>query len=126
MPNIVFEGRRVINNIQNSSSLYLMKTFFTAIFAVISIILAQVYPFKTNNMMLMEIFVIGVSSFFLSLQPNKARVKEKYLPYVISRALPCAIVLVLAVESTHIVNYFIPGYFGERMQEMSVIIITFA
>lgn len=126
MPNVVFEGRRVINNIQNSSSLYLMKTFFTAIFAVISIILAQVYPFKTNNMMLMEIFVIGVSSFFLSLQPNKSRVKEKYLPYVISRALPCAIVLVLAVESTHIVNYFIPGYFGERMQEMSVIIITFA
>lgn len=126
MPNVVFEGRRVINNIQNSSSLYLMKTLFTTIFAIISIILQQVYPFKTNNMMLMEMFVIGVSSFFLSLQPNKSRVRGKYLPYVLSRTIPCAIVLVLAVESTHIVNIFVPEYFGSHLQEMSVVIITFA
>lgn len=126
MPNVVFEGRRVINNIQNSSSLYLMKTLFTTIFAIISIILQQVYPFKTNNMMLMEMFVIGVSSFFLSLQPNKSRVRGKYLPYVLSRTIPCAIVLVLAVESTHIVNIFAPEYFGSHLQEMSVVIITFA
>ena len=126
MPNVVFEGRRVINNIQNSSSLYLMKTLFTTIFAIISIILQQVYPFKTNNMMLMEIFVIGVSSFFLSLQPNKARVHGKYLPYVLSRTIPCAIVLVLAVESTHVVNSIVPEFFGSHLQEMSVVIITFA
>lgn len=126
MPNVVFEGRRVINNIQNSSSLYLMKTLFTTIFAVISIILQQVYPFKTNNMMLMEIFVIGVASFFLSLQPNKSRVQGKYLPYVLSRTIPCAIVLVLAVESTHVVNLIVPEYFNEHLQEMSVVIITFA
>ena len=126
MPNVVFEGRRVINNIQNSSSLYLMKTLFTTIFAVISIILQQVYPFKTNNMMLMEIFVIGVASFFLSLQPNKSRVQGKYLPYVLSRTIPCAIVLVLAVESTHVVNLIVPKYFNEHLQEMSVVIITFA
>ena len=126
MPNVVFEGRRVINNIQNSSSLYLMKTLFTTIFAVISIILQQVYPFKTNNMMLMEIFVIGVASFFLSLQPNKSRVQGKYLPYVLSRTIPCAIVLVLAVESTHVVNLLVPEYFNEHLQEMSVVIITFA
>lgn len=126
MPNVVFEGRRVINNIQNSSSLYLMKTLFTTIFAVISIILQQVYPFKTNNMMLMEIFVIGVASFFLSLQPNKSRVQGKYLPYVLSRTIPCAIVLVLAVESTHVVNLIVPEYFNEQLQEMSVVIITFA
>ena len=126
MPNVVFEGRRVINNIQNSSSLYLMKTLFTTIFAIISIILQQVYPFKTNNMMLMEMFVIGISSFFLSLQPNKARVQGKYLPYVLSRTIPCAIVLVLAVESTHIVNFIVPEYFGTHLQEMSVVIITFA
>ena len=126
MPNVVFEGRRVINNIQNSSFLYLMKTLFTTIFAVISIILQQVYPFKTNNMMLMEIFVIGVASFFLSLQPNKSRVQGKYLPYVLSRTIPCAIVLVLAVESTHVVNLIVPEYFNEHLQEMSVVIITFA
>ena len=126
MPNVVFEGRRVINNIQNSSSLYLMKTLFTTFFAIISIFLGQVYPFKTNNLMLMEVFVIGVATFFLSLQPNKNRVNGKFLPYVLSRAVPCAIVLVLAVESTLVVNAFFPGHFGGHLDEISVYIITFA
>ena len=126
MPNVVFEGRRVINNIQKSSSMYLMKTLFTTLFAIISIITMQVYPFKTNNLMLLEIFVIGVSTFFLSLQPDKSRVKGKFLPYVLSRAIPCAITLVLAVQSTKVVNFFFPGHFGEFIDEISVYIITFA
>lgn len=138
MPNVVFEGRRVINNIQNSSSMYLMKTLFTTFFAIITIlanvfnlsIFGLAYPFKTNNLILMEVFVIGVSTFFLSLQPNKNPVKGKFLPYVLSRAIPCAIVLVLAVESTNIINYLFPGNFGtgteSRVDEISVVIITFA
>lgn len=126
MPNVVFEGRRVINNIQKSSSMYLMKTLFTTLFAIISAVTMQLYPFKTNNLMLLEIFVIGVPTFFLSLQPNKNRVKGKFLPYVLSRAVPCAITLVLAVQSTQLVNFFFPGHFGGHMEEISVYIITFA
>ena len=138
MPNVVFEGRRVINNIQNSSSMYLMKTLFTTFFAVITIlanlfnlgIFGLAYPFKTNNLILMEVFVIGIATFFLSLQPNKNPVKGKFLPYVLSRAIPCAIVLVLAVQSTNIINYLFPGNFGtgaeSRVDEISVVIITFA
>ena len=126
MPNVVFEGRRVINNIQKSSSMYLMKTLFTTLFAIISIITMQMYPFKTNNLMLLEIFVIGVSTFFLSLQPDKSRVQGKFLPYVLSRAIPCAITLVLAVQSTQVVNFFLPGHFGDHIGEISVYIITFA
>lgn len=87
MPKVVFEGRRVINNIQNSSSLYLMKTLFTTVFAIISIILMQQYPFVTSNMMVLEFFVIGIPTFFLSLQPNQNRVKGKFLSYVLSRAV---------------------------------------
>ena len=56
MPKVVFEGRRVINNIQNSSSLYLMKTLFITVFALISIIFNQAYPFKTNNLMMLGVF----------------------------------------------------------------------
>ena len=126
MPNVVFEGRRVINNIQKSSSMYLMKTLFTTLFAIISIITMQMYPFKTNNLMLLEIFVIGVSTFFLSLQPDKSRAQGKFLPYVLSRAVPCAITLVLAVQSTQVVNFFLPGHFGDHIGEISVYIITFA
>ena len=126
MPKVVFEGRRVINNITSSSSMYLMKTLFTALFALISICTFTPYPFFPNNMLLMEIFVIGVPTFFLSLQPNTNRVGGKFLPAVLSRAVPFAIVLVLAVESVQVVNYFEPSYFGSHINEISVAIITFA
>ncbi len=126
MPKVVFEGRRVINNIQNSSAMYLMKTFFTTIFALISILSWHAYPFYTSSLMLMEVFVIGVPTFFLSLQPNKDRVKGKFLSTVLSRAIPCAIVLVLAVQSTRFINNWFPGYFENSLEELSVVIITFA
>ena len=126
MPKVVYEGRRVINNIQNSSSMYLMKTLFTTIFAIISIILGQRYPFETNNLMLMEIFVIGVPTFFLSLQPNTNRVQGKFLPTVLSRAVPFALVLVLAAQSTQFIAYLQPEYFQAHTKEISVVIITFS
>ena len=126
MPKVVFEGRRVINNIQNSSSLYLMKTLFITVFALISIIFQQAYPFKTNNLMMLEFFVIGVPSFFLSLQPNRERVQGRFLPTMLARTIPCAIVLILAVESIQLVSWLQPEYFNaENNAELSVIIITF-
>lgn len=126
MPKVVYEGRRVINNITSSSSMYLMKTLFTTIFAIISIITTTAYPFFNNNLLLLEIFVIGVPTFFLSLQPNTNRVGGKFLPAVLSRALPFAIVLVLAVESVQIVNFFQPGHFENHINEISVAVITFS
>lgn len=108
MPQVVFEGRRVINNIQNSSSLYLMKTLFTTIFAVISILAQTAYPFQTNNLMLLELFVIGIPSFFLSLQPNKNRVTGGFLSKIIMRALPFALLLVLSVESVYLLKWIAP------------------
>lgn len=126
MPKVVFEGRRVINNIQNSSSLYLMKTLFTTVFAIISIIMSQQYPFVTSNMMVLEFFVIGIPTFFLSLQPNTNRVKGKFLPYVLSRSVPGAIVLILAVQSTNIMSVFQPDYFKDYYMEISVYLISFA
>ncbi len=126
MPKVVHEGRRVINNITSSSSMYLMKTLFTTLLAIISIITMAPYPFYPNNLLLLEIFVIGVPTFFLSLQPNAERVQGKFLPSVLSRALPFAVVLVLAVESVQVTNYFLPGYFEEHINEISVAIITFS
>ena len=126
MPKVVFEGRRVINNIQNSSSLYLMKTLFTTVFAVLSIIAMRQYPFVTSNMMVLEFFVIGFPSFFLSLQPNTNRVKGKFLSYTLSRAIPGALVLILAVQSTSIFSNYHPEYFEEYYTEISVYLISYS
>ena len=126
MPKVVYEGRRVINNIQNSSSLYLMKTLFTTVFAIISIIMMKQYPFVTSNMMVLEFFVIGIPTFFLSLQPNTNRVKGKFLSFVLSRAVPGAIVLICAVQSTNVISYFQPEYFKDYYMEISVYLISFA
>ena len=124
MPKVVFEGRRVINNIQNSSSLYLMKTLFTTVFAIISIVLGNVYPFKTNNMMILEFFVIGIPTFFLSLQPNTNRVQGKFLPTVLSRAVPGAIILIFAVQSINLAKYYQPEYFTQHYWTISVYLIS--
>ena len=95
LPMVVKEGRRVINNIQQSSSLYLMKTLFTIVFSVISIITLSRYPFSPNMILPLEFFIIGVPSFFLSLQPNDERVKGRFTFEVFSKAIPGAMILVI-------------------------------
>lgn len=125
MPSVVNEGRRVINNIQNSASLYLMKTLFVTVFALLSIILNTAYPFTTNNLMLIEFFVIGIPSFMLSLQPNKSRVQGKFLPNVLTRAIPCAIILILATESVNLIAMLYPLYFEGNTTELSICVLSF-
>lgn len=104
MPKIVNEGRRVINNIKNSASLYIMKTLLTLILAVICIFTGSKYFFTTNNMILYEVLISAVPSFVLSLQPNNSRVKGKFIPFVISRALPGAITMALGIVTLDIIN----------------------
>jgi cation-transporting ATPase E len=97
MPTIVNEGRRVINNVKHSSSLYIMKTLLTLLLALVCIVDGSEYFFTTNNMLLFEFFISAIPSFVLSLQPNTERVKGKFIPYVLSRALPGALTMAIAV-----------------------------
>lgn len=101
MPKVVYEGRRVINNVKNSASLYLMKTFLTAILAVFCLLTGSTYFFVTSNMLLFELFIAAIPSVFLSLQPNTDRVQGKFITYVISRAFPGAFTLAFAVISMY-------------------------
>lgn len=94
LPQVVKEGRRVVNNIQRSASLYLMKTLFTFIFALISIATVSKYPFTTGMMLMLEFLIIGVPSVALSVQPNDERIKGKFITYVLYHAVPGAIVLI--------------------------------
>ena len=104
MPKIVNEGRRVVNNIKDSASLYIMKTFLTLILAVVCILTGSAYFFTTNNMMMYEMFVSAVPSFVLSLQPNTKRIKGKFIPFVLSRALPGALTLAGGILAMYAVS----------------------
>lgn len=92
MPSVVAEGRRVVNNVQKSASLFLMKTFFTIFVSIFCLIMSIEYPFNTKQIMLLEAFVIGIPSFCLALQPNSEKIKGKFLPRLISKSLPGAII----------------------------------
>ncbi|MBE7079493.1 MAG: HAD family hydrolase [Clostridiales bacterium] len=104
MPKIVNEGRRVINNIKGSSALYIMKTLLTLTLATICIFLQSEYFFKTSNMLMFEMFVSAIPSFVLSLQPNTNRVKGKFIPYVLSRALPGAFTMAVGIMALYILR----------------------
>jgi len=104
MPKIVYEGRRVINNIKESASLYIMKTLLTALLALVCILVHTRYFFVASNMMMYEMFVSAIPSLALSLQPNTERVKGKFIPYVISRALPGALTMGLCIFSVYVIR----------------------
>ena len=99
MPEVVAEGRRSINNLQRSASLFLVKTVFAAVLALICIVLPP-YPFIPIQMSLISTTVIGVPSFVLALEPNKERVRGNFLVNVLSRSLPAsgAIIVFLLLE----------------------------
>lgn len=127
MPKVVGEGRRVINNIKNSSSLYLMKTLFTAILAVICmLILQQPYLFMPSNMLLLEVCIIGAPSFMLSLQPNKERVQGKFITHVMSRSIPGAVLMICCVMAMYLVYVFNPAEFEPYYVPMCMMAMTFA
>ena len=126
MPKVVAEGRRVINNIKNSSSLYLMKTLFTALLAFIFCILGEAYMFMPNNVLLLELTVIGIPSFFLSLQPNKERVQGKFITHVMSGAIAGAVTMLLCVMSMYVTNKIDPREFGNYYRAMCMIALTFS
>lgn len=126
MPKIVAEGRRVINNIKNSSSLYLMKTLFTTILAALCIFMSEPYLFLPSNVLLLEVCVIGIPSFFLSLQPNNSRVQGKFITHVMSRAVAGGVLMILCVMALYITGTVASAEFGTYRQAMCMIALTFS
>ena len=97
MPKVVFEGRRVINNITKSASLYLMKTLFITLLATLSLITPIKFVFTPSYLIFFEIFITAIPSFCLSMQPNDKRVEGKFLHNVIKVSLPSGLLLVVSV-----------------------------
>lgn len=125
MPKVVYEGRRVINNVQCSASLFLMKTFFTMIMATISLFLPYMhtYPFVASQMNPLEFFIIGIPAFFLSLQPNDSRVEGNFISYIIKKSLPSAILMIIGVMFVEIIKNVLNISSNEIFTTMQVYII---
>lgn len=124
MPSVVAEGRRVVNNIQKSSSLFLMKTFFTIFLSIFCLIMSVTYPFTTNQILLLEYCVIGIPAFCLSLQPNKAPIQGKFLPNLICNSLPGAIIFTLNVIACFLFDRIL-GTSGQFIT-MASLLVTFS
>ncbi|MDR3185323.1 MAG: HAD-IC family P-type ATPase [Christensenellaceae bacterium] len=97
MPKIVAEGRRSINNLERSSSLFLVKTGYTFLFALIFMILNSTLPFKPKHLTLLGMVTIGIPSYVLALQPNLDLIKGKFFRKVLTNALPGSITTAIAV-----------------------------
>ncbi len=109
MPATVLEGRRVINNMQKASALFFMKTLFTIVLSVLVLICGLSYPLRTVNMLMMEMFVIGIPSFFLAFLPNDKQVEGKFILNLFKNALPGALTLIINTAAVYIFCLVVDG-----------------
>ena len=97
MPYVVAEGRRTINNIEKSSSLFLVKTIYATLLAIIFIFIDMPYPFIPIQLTLASTVTVGIPSFVLALQDNYDLVRKNFLKRVLKRAIPPAFTIVLNI-----------------------------
>ncbi len=91
MPSVVAEGRRVVNNIERTAALYIVKNIFSMLLAIFSVILMLDYPLEPSQVSLISMFTIGIPSFVLALEPNKDLIRGHFLTNVLVRALPAGL-----------------------------------
>ena len=124
MPAVVMEGRRVINNIERSAALFLVKNTFSFLLAIVTMALALPYPLSPAQLSLFNMMLIGAPSFVLALEPNKNIVKGRFLINVMKNALPAGLTDFFALA----VLVFLAPKLGipyEEMTTMSCVIIAF-
>ncbi len=126
MPSVVFEGRRVVNNIQKSSSLYLMKTLFSIIVSILMILFQEEYPLEPSQLLLLEMLIIGIPSFFLAFQPNKNRIEGRFLANIIKKAFPAGLSLIISFMTLFILKRT-PGVpiSNDIFSTLTVMVVTF-
>lgn len=98
MPSVVAEGRRVVNNIERTASLYIVKNIFSMLLAIFSVILMLDYPLEPSQVSLISMFTIGIPSFILALEPNKNPIHGRFLTNVLVKALPAGLTDFLVVS----------------------------
>ena len=111
MPKVVSEGRRTINNIERSASLFLVKTIYSSVLALMFLFMNESYPFVPIQLSLISVVTIGIPSFMLALEPNKEKIRGNFLKNVISKSIPTALTAILGIFTISILykNGLVPS-----------------
>ena len=129
MPKVVNEGRRVINNIQKTSTLFLVKTMFAISLTIMYLILKEEYIFVPSNLSMIEWFAIGVPAFFIALQPNTNQVKGKFIVNVIKSTIPGALTVLIfhlilhGLQNGLIADYAVNGA-NEEYKTLAILVTS--
>ncbi len=110
LPQVLFEGRRVINNIQRVATLFLTKTIFSILLTFITIFTSFEYPFEPIHLTFMSTLTIGLPAFFMALEPNKKRVENRFLENVIKVSIPAGISVVITLLILNLITNDLPKY----------------
>ena len=122
MPEIVKEGRRVINNIKRASSMFLIKTIFSVVLAVMTIFFGRSYPFIPVQLSLISAFAVGIPSFLLQFEPSFDRIQEGFLGEVTKNAVPVALTISTMVFLMQNIGIYVG--FSEAELSTACILIT--
>ena len=123
MPEIVLEGRRVINNITRAASLFLTKTLFSFFLSILTLLLPASYPFHPIHLTLISSLTVGIPGFFLALEPCRERIRGRFLQTVLFRALPGGLAVTLcAALSMHLVHF---GWLREECSTVATLVAWF-
>lgn len=91
MPDVVLEGRKVVNNLERSGSLFLVKNIYSLILSILTICFGIAYPLKPSQISLISLFTIGIPALVLSQMPNKELIKGRFIKNILFKALPAGI-----------------------------------
>ena len=105
LPEVVAEGRRVVNNVTRAAALFLVKTLYSFALCILSILVPVAYPFQPIQLTLISTRTIGVPSFLLALELNSELIKGKFLRTIISRALPGAVAVTLCAVGAMLLEH---------------------
>ncbi|MDE7373145.1 MAG: HAD-IC family P-type ATPase, partial [Clostridia bacterium] len=126
MPKVVAEGRRSINNLERSAALYLMKTVYNTLLAILFMIVSHPLPFTPQHLTLMGGVTIGLPSLVLALEPNDELVEGRFLPKVLHHALPGGLTVLLGAIAVVLCNeYFLTTLEPSQATTLFIIVITF-
>lgn len=123
MPMVVAEGRRAINNVERSASLFLSKTIYSLLLAVLFIIIRRPYLFEPIQMTLINALCIGIPSFFLGLQQNKSLIRGSFIANVMEYAVPNGISAVVALSAVLICTSAL-GFSTAQMSTLATIVLA--
>lgn len=123
LPYVLYEGRRVINNVQRVATLFLTKTIFSILLSLLTLLVAFRYPFIPIHLTFVSTLTIGIPAFFLAIEPNRNRVEKNFIEQVLKISLPAAISVIACILYIYISSLFVPMS-DDLISQLALIVIS--